>query len=223
MAQLKSKFNASEHDTTQNKNGGFTDLPTGIVLAQIEASEANDTDAGGFGVKFTAEIREPEEVAGRKLFGYYYLQNPDGTAAFGAEGFASLVRATGQGPEISDTEEIHFFPFTCRLGWSNIQYEKTGKAFRLDSDGNKILKREASIEIKEFFFDKDLDGNDLDVPAPALDDPQIPKPIPVGGAKPAANDNKPAGASTARSTQNGGAAATAPAAKKNPWTKPKAA
>lgn len=216
MAILPSAFDATEHDTTQNKRGGYTDLPTGIVRAQIEATDVAETANGGAGCKYTAEILEPEEIAGRKLFGYYYLQNPDGTAAFGAEGFASLVRATGQGPRISDTEEIHFFPFTARLGWSNIQYEKVGKSFKLDGNGNKILKREAEIEIKEYFFETDLDGNALEVPEAALDEVQQPKPVPVGAVA-AANDNAPAARPAARAAAP--AAKPAAAAGAKPWAK----
>lgn len=214
MAQLPTKFSATDHDTTQNKRDGFPDMLTGIYRLQVEASDAKETAKGGFGANMTIEVLEPVEAEKRKLFEYYYLQNADSTPGFGADDFASLVRATKQGPEIGDTEELHFFPFTARLGWSAIQYEKDGnKKFIMDSAGNKVVKNEARMEIKEYFFDTDEDGNDLEIPDAAFDEVQVPKPLPVGMAAPA-NDNRAAANDNAPAK-----AAPAKAAGSKPWAK----
>ena len=215
MALLPNAFDATEHDTTQR--GGFEDLPCGIVRMEVEASEIKETARGGAGMKYTAVILEPEEIKGRKLFGYFYLQEPDGSAGFGTDAFASLIRACGVGPKIADTEEVHYFPYTARLGWSPVQYEKTGKTFKL-IDGNKVVKNDSRVEVQEYFFPKDDDGNDIDVPAPAIDDPQPRKPVPEAGAifpdrqAAPANDNAPASRPAA-------APAAAKPAGAKPWSK----
>ena len=161
MAQLGRKFDATEHDTTQND---YAELPNGVYVMEIEASDVVPTkDGNGTILKTTNVVVEPEEYKGRKLFNNYNLENKSAQAQeIGQRQFASLCRAIGVG-EVEDSEELHFKTFTVKVG--------LGKPSK---DG----QYPARAEIKRYFF-----PDEANLPDPAVDDTQ-----PAAAARPA-NDN----------------------------------
>lgn len=164
MAQLGQRFDATAHDTEQKD---FADLPNGIYLMEIEASEVAETSTGsGTILKTTNTVIEPEEFAGRKLFNNYNLENRNPVAQeIGQKQFASLCRAMGL-DGVDDSEELHYKPFTVKIG--------LGKPSK---DG----QYPARAEIKRYYF-----PDESAVPTPEIDANQ---PSKAG----AANDNKPSG------------------------------
>lgn len=170
MAVLGKKFDATQHDTEQRD---YEELPNGIYKLEIEASEVKDTSTGsGVILKTTNVVVEPEEYAGRKLFNNYNLENKNAQAQeIGQKQFASLCRAIGVS-EVEDSEELHFRPFTVKIG--------LGKPSK---DG----QYPARAEIKRYYYEDE--GN---VPEPAIDEVQ-PKPAAANdNRRPAANDNRAA-------------------------------
>lgn len=174
MASLGKKFDATEHDTTQND---YAELPNGVYLMEIEASDVVPTkDGKGTILKTTNVVVEPEDYKGRKLFNNYNLENPSVQAQeIGQRQFAALCRAIGA-DAVDDSDELHFRTFTVRVA--------LGKPSK---DG----QYPARAEIKRYFFPDE--GN---VPEPAIDAEQ---------PKVAANDNKPAPAAKAAAAASGGA------------------
>ncbi len=177
MASLGSKFDATQHDTTQRD---YEELPNGIYSLEIEASDVGPTKAGtGVILKTTNVVIAPEQFKGRKLFSTYNLENQNETAQrIGQAQFASLCRAIGVS-EIDDSEQLHFQAFTATI--------KLGKPSK---DG----QYPARAEISKYWFPDE--GN---IPEPAIDDNQ-----PAAAAKPAndnrqaaGNDNAPAKAAAA--------------------------
>ena len=177
MAVLGSKFDATQHDTTQSD---YSELPNGIYKMEIEASDVVPTkDGGGTILKTTNVVVEPEDFKGRKLFNNYNLENKSAQAQeIGQKQFAALCRAIGVS-EVSDSEELHFHTFTVKVG--------LGKPSK---DG----QYPARAEIKRYYF-----PDEGDVPEPAIDADQ-PKPAPVAAnqnRQPAANQNARPAAATA--------------------------
>lgn len=179
MAALGKKFNAEDHDTTQSD---YSELPNGIYIMEIEASEVVPTkDGKGTILKTTNVVIEPEQYAKRKLFNNYNLENQSAQAQeIGQKQFAALCRAIGVA-EVDDSEELHFKAFTVKVG--------LGKPSK---DG----QYPARAEIKRYYFE-----DDGELPAPAVDADQ-PKPTPAAAnnnQRPAANQNAaPAKAAGAR-------------------------
>lgn len=170
MASLGQKFDATQHDTTQSD---YSELPNGIYKMEIEASDVVPTkDGKGTILKTTNVVVEPEDYKGRKLFNNYNLENQSAQAQeIGQKQFAALCRAIGVA-EVEDSEDLHFRPFTVRVG--------LGKPSK---DG----QYPARAEIKRYFFEDE--GN---VPEPAIDEVQ-PKPTAANdNRQPAANDNRSA-------------------------------
>ena len=195
MAKLSTRFDATEHDTTQRTE--FEDLPTGIYKFEIEASEIKETGPEGArtgcGMKYTANVLEPEAVAGRKFFGFVNLENANAQAQeIGQREFASLCRAM-ELDGADDSEELHFRPYGVKLGMG-----KPSK--KLGADGQPAYP--ARVEVKRYFFPAEGE-----LPEPAIDDVQ-----PVKAAAPA-NDNRPAA-----NTNTSSAPAAKPAGSK-PWAK----
>lgn len=189
MASLGKTYVAGDVDTTQRD---FEDLPAGIMQFEIEATDIVDTGPEeartGCGLKYTANVIAPDEVKGRKFFGFINLENKNPTAQeIGQREFGAMRRAMGL-DEVSDTEELHFRSYTVKLG--------LGKPSK---DG----KYPARMEVKRYFFEDE--GN---VPQPSIDANQ-----PVAQARPA-NDNRPA---AANSNKPAPAAAAAGGQKKRPW------
>lgn len=164
MAQLNQRFDATQHDTEQSD---YSELPNGIYLMEIEASEVKETSTGsGTILKTVNVVIAPEEYAGRKLFNNYNLENHTPQAQeIGQKQFASLCRAIGI-DTVDDSEELHYKAFTVKIA--------LGKPSK---DG----QYPARAEIKRYYFPDE--GN---VPAPEIDATKPARP-----AAPA-NDNKPA-------------------------------
>ena len=179
MASLGQKFDATQHDTTQSD---YSELPSGIYVLEIEASEVKPTSNGkGTILKVTNSVIEPEEwngqqLKGRKLFNNYNLENESAQAQeIGQKQFAALCRAIGVS-EVEDSEELHFHAYTAKVG--------LGKPSK---DG----QYPARAEIKRYFF-----SDEGEVPPAAIDATQ-PAPAPAKPAaannnhRPAANTNTP--------------------------------
>lgn len=150
MAKLATRFNAQDHDTTQND---YAELPNGTYELEIEASDVAETSTGsGTILKTTMVVLRPEEYAKRKLFNNYNLENRNPVAQeIGQKQFAALCRAIGV-DSVEDSEELHFKAFTARIA--------LGKPSK---DG----QYPARAEIKRYFFPDE--GN---VPEPAIDEQQ---------------------------------------------------
>lgn len=191
MASLGQKFDATTHDTTQTE---YENLPEGIYSLEVIQSEVAATQKGdGTMLKLRYSVIEPEEYKGRLIFGNITLENPNSTAQdIGQRFLASLCRAIGLS-EIEDSEELHLREFRAKVGLGRPSKEK-------NPDGSP--KYPARVEIRKLYFPDSDDMPEIGVTAGAT---PAPKP---------ANDNKPA-SGDARTTGNGGAAAT----KSRPWGK----
>jgi len=186
MASLGKTYVAGDVDTTQKD---FEDLPAGIMQFEIEATDVVETGPEGartgVGLKYTANLLAPEEVSGRKFFGFINLENKNPTAQeIGQREFASLRRACGI-DQIDDTEELHFRTYTVKLGLG-----------RPSKDG----KYPARMEVKRYFF-----PDENNVPEPSIDAQQ-----PAAAAQRPANDNRPAAANNNKPAQPAKAAGSRP-------------
>lgn len=204
MAKLSTRFDATAHDTEQRAD--FEDLPTGIYRMELEAAEIKETGPEnartGSGMKYTANVIEPEELAGRKFFGFINLENTNEEAQrIGQQEFARLCRAV-ELDGADDTDELLLIPFTVKLGMGKDSKKK-------NADGSPQYP--ARVEIKRYYF-----PDEGEIPEPAIDAVQPVKAAP----RAAANDNKPAGRPTASRP-----AASAPARESGskPWAKKAAA
>jgi hypothetical protein len=187
MASLGQKFDATQHDTTQSD---YSELPNGIYVLEIEASEVKPTSNGkGTILKVTNSVIEPEEFKGRKLFNNYNLENESAQAQeIGQKQFAALCRAIGTS-EVEDSEELHFRAYTAKVG--------LGKPSK---DG----QYPARAEIKRYYF-----ADEGEVPPAAIDANQ-----PAAAAKPAAANNNHRPAANTNTPPARGAAA---GGSKRPW------
>lgn len=187
MAALPQRFNAQDHDTTQND---YSNLPAGIYKVEVEAADVGPSSSGkGTVLKVTVRVIEPAQYEGRKIFGNYNLEHEKAQAQeIGQKQFAALCRAIGL-TEVDDTEDLMFRAFTVSIGLGKDSKEK-------NDDGTP--KYAAKSEIKRYWFPDE--GN---VPEPAVT--EAPKP---------ANDNRPAPAAArpAQAVQGGTANG-----RKNPW------
>lgn len=195
MAGLGNKFNAQEHDTEQRDS--FENLPDGIYRLEVIQSEVKPTSKGdGTLLSLRYGVIEPEQFKGRLIFGNITLENPNSQAQeIGQKQLASLCRAIGVS-EISDSDELHFQGFVAKVGLSKAR-----------TVGTKTY--DARNEVKRYYF-PDSD----DIPEIGVTGPTVAANDNRPASRPAANDNKPA-SGDARTTGNGGAAATQ--AKKRPW------
>jgi hypothetical protein len=191
LAQLASKFDATAHDTTQTE---YADLPEGIYSLEVIQSEVVATSKGdGTMLKLRYSVIEPEEYKGRLIFGNINLENPNSIAQeVGQKFLASLCRAIGLS-EIEDSDELHLREFRAKVGLGKPSKDK-------NPDGTP--KYPARVEIRKLYFPDADDMPEIGITAPTA---ATPKP---------ANDNRPA-SGAARTTGNGGAAAT----KSRPWGK----
>lgn len=193
MANLGSRFNATNYDTEQRD---YENLPNGIYRLEVTESEVAATSKGdGTILKLKYGVIEPEQYAKRVIFGNINLENPSAQAQeIGQKELASLCRAVGL-QEISDSEELHFKGFVAKVGLSKQRTGKDGKVY------------EPRNEIKRYYFpdSDDMPAIGIEVPTAANDNNPPPRQ--------AANDNRPPHGD-ARSTNNGGSAATG---KSRPW------
>jgi len=200
MASFGKTYTAGDVDTTQRD---FEDLPAGIVQFEIETTEIIETGPEnarvGNGLKYTANVLAPEEIKGRKYFGFINLEHKNSQAAeIGQREFACLRRAC-QIEEIEDSEQLHFISYTVRLGLGKPSKEK-------NADGTP--KYPARMEVKRYFFPDE--GN---VPEPALDAVQPNRPAAPANdnGRQSANDNRQA---SQTQTASGTSAATG---RRLPW------
>ena len=196
MAQLGTKFKATEHDTTQND---YPDLPNGIYDLEVIQSEIKDTSGPKGKGKMLAlrqSVIEPEEYKGRLLFSNIMLEHDVAqTQEIGQKQFAKLCRALGV-DEVDDSDELHFKSFRAKVGLGKPSKDK-------NPDGTPVYP--AKPEVKAYYYPDEGDMPDVGVTDPAAAN---------DNCKPA-HDNKPA-SGAARTTGNGGAAANG---KSRPWGK----
>jgi hypothetical protein len=170
MAQLGTKFSATEHDTEQRD---YENLPDGIYALEVTQSEVSPTSKGdGTILKLCYGVIEPEQFKGKLIFGNITLENPNSQAQeIGQKQLASLCRAVGLS-EIEDSEELHFQRFTAKVGLS-----KERKV------GDKVYS--PRNEVKRFYFPDADDMPEIGATGPVAANDNKP-------ASRAANDNKPA-------------------------------
>jgi hypothetical protein len=198
MAQLGTKFKATEHDTTQND---YPELPNGIYDLEIIQSEVKDTSGPKGKGKMLAlriSVVAPEEQKGRLLFNNIMLEHDvASTQEIGQKTFAKLCRAL-EVDEVDDSDELHFKSFRAKIGLGKPSKEK-------NADDSPVYP--ARAEIKAYYY-----PDEGDMPEVGVTDP-----VASNDNRKPANDNRPA-SGDARTTGNGGAAATG---KSRPWGKAK--
>lgn len=197
MAQLGTKFKATDHDTTQND---YPELPNGIYDLEIVQSEVKDTSGpkgSGKRLALRLSVVEPEELKGRLLFNNIMLEHDvTQTQEIGQKTFAKICRALGI-DEVDASDALHFKSFRAKIGLGKPSKDK-------NPDGSPVYP--ARAEIKAYYYPDDGDLPEIGVTGP------------VQAAPKAANDNRPA-SGNARTIGNGGAAATGTAGKARPWGK----
>lgn len=106
MAKMGKKFDPSKVDTDAS-TGDFELLPDGIYSAHVSATDYKATKRGdGHYVELTFEIDGPTN-AGRRLWGVFNLDNPNGKAVEIAEReFAQCLAAVGFDGEVEDTDDL---------------------------------------------------------------------------------------------------------------------
>lgn len=192
MAKFGVNVAVTEESTVQRAQ--YENLPNGNYLLQMEAGEIVEKNEGqpdhSIMLKSTFEVVEPEEFAGRKLFGNYNLKNKSEIAQkIGNEQFQCLLRALeiGEITEDSDTDDLLFKSFVASVGLGKDSKDK-------NADGTPVYP--AKPEIKRYWFPDENNAPELGVTTPK----------PANDNRPAANDNAPK-------------AAPAKAAGAKPWAK----
>lgn len=204
MASLGKKYVAGDTSTEQRD---YEDLPTGIYRLEIEASDVIDTGPEdrrtGIGLKYTAAVIEPEELKGRKFFGFINLENSNPQAQeIGQREFACLRRACGL-DEIEESEDLHFIAYTVKLGMGKPSKKVHPKGH--PQEGQPVYP--ARLEAKTYYFDDDGEGGHRgNMPTPAIDENQPTR------AQVPANDNRASARPAAQQQPAAGGAA-----KKRPW------
>lgn len=189
MAQLGTRFKAEDHNTEPQE---FELLPNMIARLEIDQGDVKaDEDGKGTTLAVAYRVIEPEAFAGKRFFAWINLENEDAQKQErGQRELASLCRAIGVS-EIEDSDELLFQAFTAKVKKGEAGISKAGRPFK------------ARNSISRFYYPDAEDAPEigvLDAGSPA------PKP---------ANDNRPA-SGDARTTGNGGAAASG---KARPWGK----
>lgn len=197
MAKFGVRIEVNEETTEQG--GDYPELPAGVFKIEMATGEVRrkyDDDgnevSSGFNSSF--DVVEPEELAGRKIFNWYTLTNPNPDAErIGRKEFSALRRAMGYGDVDEEMEEqevideMRLVPFIVTYGMGKDSKKK-------NPDGTPKYPAEMGIR-KYWFPDKD------DAP-------------PIGVTGTPANDNKP----TARVVAKPATVAAKPAGSK-PWQK----
>jgi hypothetical protein len=196
MAQLGTRFKATEHDTTQND---YTPLPEMVADVEIIQSEIKGTDTkNGRGkmLMLRQSVVEPEDYKGRLVFSNITLEHDKAdTQEIGQKTFAKLCRAL-ELDEVEDSDELHFKTFRVKIGMGKPSKDK-------NPDGTPVYP--AKNEIKTYYYPDEGNMPDVGVLGPV--------PAAANDNRKPANDNTPA-RGDARTTGNGGAAATG---KARPW------
>lgn len=204
MAQLDVDFDdVSSEDAAR---GGFTIISRGRHMMQIIEGEVKDNkNKDGNGYKYKAQYcGDDPEFKDVNVFGWINLSHPKpGVKKAGKAELMNLIKATGQDPHTTkDTDLLLYQPFLADIDVQPNEYK--GKV----TDQNKIVN---------FVCEETKDW-----PIPGQDAPEGDKapPTAANDNRKAANDNvKQASPPTARTTQNGGAAASGGANRSMPWKK----
>lgn len=183
MAQLGVKFSPTEHSTEQQD---FTNFPDGIYCLEMISSDVRK-DGDDEAVTATFEVREPEEYAGRRMFGWYDINHHDPSfQERGNRDFSRLCRAIGYDEEsegvLEDSEALHYRPFMAKVKDSPAGVSKAGKPYK------------AKNTFALFYYP---------------DEGNLPTPV-VTGKPAAANDNKPAARAAAAAAPQQRAAGARP-------------
>lgn len=198
MAKFGTTIRVTEESTEQRTE--FDKLPNGVYRLEISAAEVKRKNEGtqqeSSGFKCTFDVVDPEDLRGRKLFGFYNLSHPSAQAQeIGQKQFSQLRRALGFGDVDAEMEEqdvideMRLVPFVATVGIGKDSKEK-------NADGSSQYA--ANNEIKRYHY-------------PDLDD------APPIGVVAAANDNSAAAKVTAKPVTV--AAKPAAAAGSKPWKK----
>lgn len=189
MAQLGTRFKAEDHNTEPQE---FELLPDMIARLEVVKGDVKANDDGkGTTLALAYSVIEPEEYKGRQFFAWLDLENDESSKQErGQRDLASLCRAIGLA-EVEDSDELMFQAFTAKVKKGTAGVSKAGREYK------------ARNSISRFYYPDVGDAPEVGVLA--------------GTAAKPANDNRPA-SGDARTTQNGGAAATAAAGgKSRPW------
>lgn len=169
MAKLQLQFDPREVDTTQRD---FDNLPDGIYKLENVSADVK-SENGKTRISYAAAVIEPEQYAGRRVFGGFNILNPDPeTQARGERDFGSACRAMEIEDVPEDTDDLLFKSYYAKIGMGKDSKEK-------NSDGSP--KWSAKNEIKRWYFSTDNDGNEIPYPTPEITGPVT---------KSAANDNR---------------------------------
>jgi hypothetical protein len=194
MAKIGVRIEATEEGTEQ-RSGDFPNLPNGVYSLEMEAGDViekdKDTPQHVITVKMTAQVVEPAEFAGRKMFVNYNIQHPNSQAQdIGNRQFQCLLRAL-ELTEVpgDDTDNLLFKSFTATIGMGKDSKEK-------NADGSP--KYAARNEIKRYWFPDQGDTPAIGVtgPAPEARAPANDNRAPAAqqqAARPAATGNRPWG------------------------------
>ncbi|TPJ86928.1 MULTISPECIES: DUF669 domain-containing protein [unclassified Mesorhizobium] len=198
MAKFGVSIAVTEESTEQR--GEYDNLPNGVYRLEISAAEVKRKNEGtqqeASGFKCTFDVVDPEDLRGRKVFGYYNLSNPSAQAQeIGQKQFSQLRRALGFGDVDAEMEEqdvideMRLVPFVATIGMGKVQYEKkpNGEIVK-DAAGNPVVKYEASNEIRRYWYPDLDDAPPIGVTAAANDNKATAKVV----AKPATVEAKPA-------------------------------
>lgn len=196
MAKFGVSIAVTEESTEQRTE--YDKLPNGVYRLEISAAEVKRKNEGtqqeSSGFKCTFDVVDPEDLRGRKLFGFYNLSHPSAQAQeIGQKQFSQLRRALNFGDVDAEMEEqdvideMRLVPFIATVGMGKDSKEK-------NADGSPQYP--ANNEIKRYYY-------------PDLDD------APPIGVMAAANDNKV----TAKIVTKPAATTTAAAAGSKPWKK----
>lgn len=153
MAQLTTRFNAQEVDTTPRD---MENLPNGIYDLEVTVAEVKPTSTGnGTMIKLTYSVIEPVAYANRLIFGNMNIENSNAQAQeIGQRELAQLCRAL-ELPGIDDSDELRLKRFRAKVG--------LGKPSK---DGQYPAKN----EIKRFYYPDEGELPPLSVDAPAAND-----------------------------------------------------
>lgn len=185
MAKIGVKIEATEEGTEQRAT--YENLPSGVYKLELESGDVSEKDEGtpqhAITVKMTAQVLEPEDYAGKKLFLNYNVQHPkEIVQKIGGEQFQCLLRAMemSEVPD-DDTDNLLFHSFVATIGMGKDSKEK-------NADGTP--KYAARNEIKRYWFPDQGNTPEIGLTSkPANDN----RPAPAKAAAPAAAATKPAG------------------------------
>lgn len=202
MARLNTAIDIANVDRSADQP--FELLPDGDYLLEIMAIEARE-DGNNQAHSYTYSVIEPEDQKGRRIYDWIDLQNDlEWKQNKGQARLGNLCDSIGYDPAtegiLEDDDVLMFRAFMAKVERQPGGVSKAGKEFKPKNVVARFYK-----------------PTDKDAPEQASIYPnQPPLPEPKAAPKPA-NDNRPA-SGDARTTGNGGAAAST-GGKSRPWGK----